>query len=184
MARRLSRQLLFPLLLLVTAILLQPSNLVGAFSFTPTGGMTFCKCICFSNSTILPLYLPKDPIHPCLTCTRQFCLDQKLPACLNAKEGDEDLDTGTGEEGDVEARCFQRDSPKSHVLVVLFLVLVGVLLGAAVLKEYLGVDVQAIWSRGGARGIFLEMAELGRSTTQVVRGRRRGGAYSNLPPPG
>jgi hypothetical protein len=69
--------------------------------------MTFCKCVCFTNSTILPLYLPKDPVHPCLTCTRQFCLDQKLPICLGAKTGDEDLDTGTGKSGDVEARCFR-----------------------------------------------------------------------------
>lgn len=51
-------------------------------------------------------------------------LDQKLPACLNAKEGDEDLDTGTGEEGDVEARCFRAcvritaiDPPCSPILI-------------------------------------------------------------------
>lgn len=76
-------------------------------SFSSGSGMTFCKCLCFSNSTIIPLYLPKDPIHPCLSCTKQFCLDQKLPACVGASSGDEDLDTGTGEEGDVEARCFR-----------------------------------------------------------------------------
>lgn len=76
-------------------------------SFSTSSAMTFCKCICFSNSTIIPLYLPKDPLHPCLSCTKQFCLDQKLPACFGAHVGDEDLDTGTGESGDVEARCFR-----------------------------------------------------------------------------
>lgn len=87
-------------------------------TFNSGSGMTFCKCLCFSNSTIIPLYLPKDPIHPCLSCTKQFCLDQKLPACFGASSGDEDLDTGTGEEGDVEARCF-RESALALVDLVL-----------------------------------------------------------------
>jgi hypothetical protein len=80
---------------------------ISAASFSSTSAMTFCKCLCFGNSTILPLYLPKDPAHPCLSCTRQFCLDQKLPACVGAVSADGDLDTATGEEGDVEARCFR-----------------------------------------------------------------------------
>lgn len=80
---------------------------LGAFGSSSKSGMSFCKCLCFNNATILPLYLPKDPEYPCLSCTRQFCLDQKLPACIGATAGDEDLDTGTGEEGDVEARCFR-----------------------------------------------------------------------------
>jgi hypothetical protein len=158
---------LLPLILFATLVSAIPS-------FSSAGAMTFCKCLCFSNSTILPLYLPKDPLHPCLTCTRQFCLDQKLPACLNAKSGDEDLDTGTGEGGDVEARCFrqstrlvcvgpwcgqadhgectERDSPKSHVLVLLFIIVTGGLLFGAGLKQY-GVDLQAMFARGGLRGI-------------------------------
>ena len=37
--------------------------------------------ICFTNSTIIPLYRPADPSKPCLSCTRQFCLDQKLTIC-------------------------------------------------------------------------------------------------------
>lgn len=89
---------------LLTVLLLPLS--VFSFSFsTPSRAM--CKCLCFSNSTIIPLYLPKDPLHPCLTCTRQFCLDQKLAACVGAESGKEDLDTGKGDEGDVEARCFR-----------------------------------------------------------------------------
>lgn len=30
----------------------------------------FCKCMCFSNYTILPLYRPADPAKPCLSCTK------------------------------------------------------------------------------------------------------------------
>lgn len=62
--------------------------------------------ICFSNSTIVPLYNPTNPSQPCLSCTRQFCLDQKLPICRGAELPDLDTDTATGKEGDVEARCF------------------------------------------------------------------------------
>lgn len=94
------RLLLLPLLLSLLAL---PST----SALSSGSGMSFCKCLCFHNATILPLYLPKDPLYPCLSCTRQFCLDQKLPACLGATTGDEDLDTGTGEEGDVEAKCFR-----------------------------------------------------------------------------
>jgi hypothetical protein len=97
-----------PLLpLVVLALLALASPALGAFGSSAKSGMSFCKCLCFNNATILPLYLPKDPLYPCLSCTRQFCLDQKLPACIGATTGDEDLDTGTGEEGDVEARCFR-----------------------------------------------------------------------------
>ncbi|KAL8280829.1 hypothetical protein RQP46_006833 [Phenoliferia psychrophenolica] len=136
------------------ALVVLPLVAAGLSPFSSSGvaAMTFCKCLCFSNSTILPLYLPKDPLHPCLTCTRQFCLDQKLPACIGAKSGDEDLDTGTGEGGDVEARCFQRDSPKSHFIVVAFIVITSSLLFGAGLK-HAGVDIQQMWERGGIRGV-------------------------------
>ncbi|MBW0523685.1 hypothetical protein O181_063400 [Austropuccinia psidii MF-1] len=76
----------------------------------------FCKCMCFSNYTIVPIYRPKDPAKPCLSCTKQFCLDQKLAICQNAKLGNTNLDTGTGEEGDVRTKCFQRDSAKDQVV--------------------------------------------------------------------
>ena len=69
--------------------------------------------------------MPANPSKPCLTCTRQFCLDQKLPICkgaldttepegkqltlpsIGAEVPDLDNDVGTGKEGDVEARCFR-----------------------------------------------------------------------------
>jgi hypothetical protein len=63
--------------------------------------------ICFSNYTILPLYLPESPSKPCLTCSRQWCLDQHLAICKDAVLGDPNPDTATGKEGDVEARCFR-----------------------------------------------------------------------------
>lgn len=93
---------------LVAVVLLCCTTSAVAFSlFGSSTAMMFCKCMCFNNSTIIPLYLPKDPLHPCLTCTKQFCLDQKLPACVGAHRGEDDPDTGTGEDGDVEARCFR-----------------------------------------------------------------------------
>lgn len=87
------------------------------------------------------------------------------------------MDTGTGDSGDVEARCFrtcreelgyrlawrnvtdyldleiERDSPKSHFLVVLFIIITASLLGGATLR-HVGVDLQAIWHRGGIRDIL------------------------------
>jgi len=62
--------------------------------------------------------------------------------------GDTNPDTGTGKEGDVEARCFQRDSPRDQLVVTLFLLIViGLLLGAAVKgrMETAGFSVSA-WS--------------------------------------
>ncbi|KAG8933061.1 hypothetical protein FRC02_000161 [Tulasnella sp. 418] len=53
--------------------------------------------------------------------------------CIGADIGGTDPDTGTGKEGDVEGRCFQRDSPRDQLVVTLFLLIVfGLLLGAAV----------------------------------------------------
>lgn len=50
---------------------------------------------------------PDDPSKPCLSCTKQWCVNQNLPICQGASLGDTDRDTGTGKEGDVEARCFR-----------------------------------------------------------------------------
>lgn len=67
-----------------------------------------CSGICFgTNYTILHLAIPDDPSKPCLTCTKQWCLNQNLPICAGAKLGAIDPDTATGKEGDVEARCFR-----------------------------------------------------------------------------
>ncbi|KAF8335483.1 uncharacterized protein EI90DRAFT_2913297, partial [Cantharellus anzutake] len=107
--------------------------------------------ICFSNYTIQPIYRPTDPSKPCLTCTKQWCLDQKLPICLNAGLGDQNPDTGTGKEGDVDTRCFQRDSPRDQMIVTLFLLtIIGLLIGAAVKTrlERIGFDSNRAWSSG------------------------------------
>ncbi|CUA71736.1 hypothetical protein RSOLAG22IIIB_09773 [Rhizoctonia solani] len=64
--------------------------------------------------------------------------------------GDSNPDTATGKEGDVEARCFQRDSPRDQLVVTLFLLIVfGLLLGAAVKgrMEKAGFDSATLWSR-------------------------------------
>lgn len=64
--------------------------------------------VCFqSNYTILRLAMPDNPSQPCLSCTKQWCLNQNLPICAGASLGDTDPDTATGKEGDVEARCFR-----------------------------------------------------------------------------
>ena len=64
--------------------------------------------ICFqSNYTILRLDIADNPSKPCLSCTKQWCLNQNLPICAGASLGDTDPDTATGKEGDVEARCFR-----------------------------------------------------------------------------
>ncbi|PWN48165.1 hypothetical protein IE53DRAFT_305193, partial [Violaceomyces palustris] len=88
-----------------------------------------CKCTCFStNSTLVPLYSPVDPIKPCSTCTRQFCLDQGLEICKGAKLEKTDGDTGTGWEGEVWAKCFERGGYKDQTTVTLYLLVVAALL--------------------------------------------------------
>lgn len=42
----------------------------------------FCKCICFSNYTILPLYRPSDPAKPCLSCTKYMSKDTEIDPWL------------------------------------------------------------------------------------------------------
>ncbi|KZO93512.1 hypothetical protein CALVIDRAFT_539969 [Calocera viscosa TUFC12733] len=108
----------------------------------------FCKCICFDNYTILPLLLPEDPSKPCLSCTKQWCLDQKLGICKEASLGDANPDTATGREGDVDVRCFQRDSPRDQLTVTLFiLIIVGLLIGAAAKGKMMevGIDPADAW---------------------------------------
>ncbi|GAA5871932.1 hypothetical protein JCM3774_000732 [Rhodotorula dairenensis] len=152
-------------------LLLSPPVLAASSSFT---AMSYCRCACFGNSTIIPLYRPANPANPCLTCTRQFCLDQKLPACIGAQNPEEDPDTATGTGSDVEARCFQRDSPKSHFIVISFLVITSILLAIAGLKQY-GIDLQAMSSRMGLRGMLTELLH------QAQNYRRRGRAsYASM----
>ncbi|KAK8865741.1 hypothetical protein IAR55_000887 [Kwoniella newhampshirensis] len=121
------------------AVIASIFTLALLFLATPTTalfndpGLSYCKCICFTNSTIIPLYRPDNPAKPCLSCTRQFCLDQKLSICKGAEVPELDADVGTGTEGDVEARCFKRDSPRDQLIVTFFLLIVfGLLLYAAI----------------------------------------------------
>ncbi|KAL5518894.1 hypothetical protein ACEPAH_577 [Sanghuangporus vaninii] len=128
---------------------------------TPTEGTSlgekwqatsFCKCICFgSNYTILHLVTPDNPSKPCLSCTKQWCINQNLPICQGATLGDTDPDTATGKEGDVEARCFQRDSPRDQLVVTLFLLTIfGLLLGAGLKGKMMkaGIDFSVPWASG------------------------------------
>ncbi|KAG9682118.1 hypothetical protein KCU95_g14446, partial [Aureobasidium melanogenum] len=89
---------------------------------------SFCKCTCFSNSTIIPLSdLPGESTAKkatCNDCNRQFCLSYNLPICKDAKDDD------------VFTTCFQRDSTKDQMIVYTFiLVTCGLLIWAAV-KPY------------------------------------------------
>jgi len=113
---------------------------------------SFCKCICFqANYSILHLNLPDTPSQPCLTCTKQWCLNQNLPICAGASLGDTNPDTATGKEGDVEARCFQRDNPRDQLVVTIFLLTVfGLLLGAGIKNRMVraGLGTNLAWNAG------------------------------------
>ncbi|KAK3316554.1 hypothetical protein B0H66DRAFT_441064, partial [Apodospora peruviana] len=89
-----------------------------------TASQTFCKCTCFTNSTIIPL----GPSHgdpsraassSCGQCNRAFCLKYNLPICKDA------------EEKDVLTSCFQRDSTKDQIIVWGFIIGTVGLLGWA-----------------------------------------------------
>ncbi|KAG8803693.1 hypothetical protein FRC19_009908 [Serendipita sp. 401] len=108
--------------------------------------------VCFSNYTILPIYWPEKPSQPCLTCTKQWCLDQQLPICSGAVLEPTDPDTATGKEGDVEARCFERDSPRDELVVTIFLIIVfGLLVGAAVKGRMDRANLTVNWDVGTRR---------------------------------
>lgn len=110
-----------------------------------------CKCTCFqANSTLVPIYSPVDASKPCTTCTRQFCLDQNLDICKDAKLEHTDHDVGTGLEGDVWAKCFERDSYKDQSIITLYLLVVVGLVAFSVL-------------RGRMQGLYHEYQTLGPS---------------------
>ncbi|KIY71639.1 hypothetical protein CYLTODRAFT_369002 [Cylindrobasidium torrendii FP15055 ss-10] len=100
---------------------------------------SFCKCICFgANYTILHLDITDTPAQPCLSCTKQWCLNQNLVGCSGATLGDADPEAMGTDSGDVEARCFQRDSPRDQLIVTVFLLVVfGLLLGAGIKSRML-----------------------------------------------
>jgi len=134
------------------AILILSLSTIEA-GFSTLEGTYYCKCICFSNYTIQPIYRPSNPSKPCLTCTKQWCLDQKLAICADANIGDQNPDTASGKEGDVETRCFQRDSPRDQIIVTLFLLIViGLLIGSAIKTrmEMMGIDSSSAWTSGRA----------------------------------
>ncbi|RMZ89037.1 hypothetical protein DV736_g3734, partial [Chaetothyriales sp. CBS 134916] len=114
-----------------------------ALSATATGAASFCKCICFNNSTIIALNpvrsstptstarssldvsKPRSDHHlTCADCNRAFCLSYNLPICKEATEND------------VFTTCFQRDSLKDEMVVVLFLVATAGLLGWALVRPW------------------------------------------------
>ena len=181
------RHLLTTLLLLT----LTPPTLSARSTAT-----SFCKCICFNNSTIIALNPPSpSPSHPtsprspnplppskphpvtrdspshlsCSNCNRAFCLEQNLRICKEAKEED------------VFATCFQRDSVKDETVVIVFLIATIGLLGWAAVRPWVervregrylplsstGVGGSAAREGGGLGGI----GSGGRGGQQSVLGR-------------
>ncbi|KAK4547706.1 hypothetical protein LTR36_000664 [Oleoguttula mirabilis] len=117
-------------------VLLFFTFLAVALAASPT---SFCKCTCFTNSTIIPLddtatapsSTPKDASdraalkgRSCTDCNKQFCLDYHLPICQGAKEDD------------VFATCFQRDSTKDQAVVFIFIFATGGLLIWAAVRPW------------------------------------------------
>ncbi|KAI0793490.1 hypothetical protein C8Q75DRAFT_804297 [Abortiporus biennis] len=142
----------------------------------------FCKCICFgTNYTILHMAIPDDPRKPCLSCKKQWCLNQNLPICAGATLGDANPDTATGKEGDVEARCFQRDSPRDQLVVTLFLLTVfGLLLGAGIKNRMTkaGFDSSLLWNSGRR---WYEAWVPQRQPDSIGLAPRRRGEYTDVP---
>ncbi|KAL4902506.1 hypothetical protein BDW74DRAFT_157927 [Aspergillus multicolor] len=146
----------FPLLVL--ALL---SVATSALASSPA---SFCKCTCFSNSTIIPLdpdqgdsssvhgtlnlFRRNDHIDSqeekragnyrslsCNDCNRKFCLGYDLPTCKGAKEDD------------VFTTCFQRDSRKDEAIVFIFIIATGSLLFWAVFRPWVQKWIEAARER-------------------------------------
>jgi len=148
----------------VRALSLNSCHFTNAHS-APT---SFCKCTCFSNSTIIPLSTttsdrktpankppflfnradsdskeaPAHHARTCADCTKQFCLSYNLPICSTAKEEN------------VFTTCFQRDSAKDQAVVFLFIgATVGLLVWSAVRPAYeRWRDSRGYSSLGGGQG--------------------------------
>lgn len=95
-----------------------------AYGYWP---LSYCKCICFGNSTIIPLTEPTSLSKPCADCTRQFCLDYHLPICKGVMPG-EDHDDGVSAGSEIDTVCFQRDSRKDMLIVYSFIAVTIILL--------------------------------------------------------
>ncbi len=123
---------------------------------------TFCKCSCFTNSTIIPLGphnsagsgtppeirgLDNAPLDTrassasCSQCNRAFCLDYNLPICKGA------------EEKDVVAMCFQRDSRKDQIIVWGFIIGTTGLLGWTAVQHAMQLRASVAASRSAAAGV-------------------------------
>ncbi|PSR84049.1 hypothetical protein BD289DRAFT_357224, partial [Coniella lustricola] len=123
---------------------------------TAASAPTFCKCTCFTNSTIIEIKstssnLALSPrsrksrasssLSPsCNQCNRAFCLSQSLPICKGAAEKD------------VVTMCFQRDSRKDMIIVWGFLLGTTGLLGWAALRNVMEVYDHRPGSVGGQAG--------------------------------
>ncbi|KAL2218047.1 hypothetical protein M432DRAFT_412842 [Thermoascus aurantiacus ATCC 26904] len=139
------------LLLLFLCFLVACISAVSAS--TPT---SFCKCTCFSNSTIIQLDAPDPLTSPgdfdsaflqgrdsdkkyrprnCNDCNRKFCLDYNLPKCKGAKEED------------VFTTCFQRDSRKDEAVVFIFIFATSGLLTWAALRPWVEKWIEAARER-------------------------------------
>ncbi|KAM0694431.1 hypothetical protein Q7P36_004786 [Cladosporium allicinum] len=147
-------------------LLLFLSFLSLSLAASPT---SFCKCTCFSNSTIIPLSstttsdrktpankppflfdraesenkeAPAHHARTCADCTKQFCLSYNLPICSTAKEEN------------VSTICFQRDSAKDQAVVLLFIgATVGLLVWSAIRPAYeRWRDSRGYSSLGGGQG--------------------------------
>ncbi|CEH14666.1 hypothetical protein CBOM_02492 [Ceraceosorus bombacis] len=90
-------------------------------------------------------------------CTRQFCLDQGLESCKGATLERPDKDTGTGWEGQVWARCFQRDSYKDQSIVTLYILTVTGLLLFATLRTRLPGWIEDYRAQGAA-GVYRSLS--------------------------
>ncbi|KAA6412863.1 MAG: hypothetical protein FRX48_03856 [Lasallia pustulata] len=126
-----------------------------------TAPTSFCKCTCFTNSTIIALDARPNNSPPssraflarangdgekederkeyragnCNDCNRQFCLGYNLPICRGA------------DVGDVFTMCFQRDSRKDEAVVIFFIFATAGLLGWAAVKPWVDKCVQRIRER-------------------------------------
>ncbi|ORY05620.1 hypothetical protein K493DRAFT_310876 [Basidiobolus meristosporus CBS 931.73] len=85
--------------------------------------VSFCKCVCGTNVTIVELN--EGTSKTCLDCTKAFCLTRDSHFC-----------SGAGNGADLLAICFQRDSYKDQVVIYVFLIITGGLLLAALVKPY------------------------------------------------
>lgn len=75
---------------------------------------------------MVPLLDSVSLAKPCLDCTKDFCLKQNFDFCPSSLEDTTNL---------VTAECFQRESIRDELIVIIFLFLTGSLvLYAAVIK--------------------------------------------------